>query len=332
MGEFGDQVPPDDLPRSPTGRVPQWVVDEAQGVAPEDTAWRSAAMASGDTWRAERDGWTRSRRRRPTWRKVVIAAACVAAASIVIGVQVSDRGAGAALGLSETTTMAYGYPVGAQEDARPAGLPLGGLLESPQGDFRFLDHQSDGKTPVTWSPCRPIHYVVRARHEPRGALTLLQAQIAVISQITGLRFVYDGPTEENPSENRVGYQPVTYGERWAPVLFAWASATEIPKGTASDAVGVAGPYGVPVPGGDLTYVTGTVLLDVEFVRDSFRAKRPSMVASTMLHELGHLLGLDHVQNSQALMYPELDPAVITFARGELPGLQSLGRGPCRPGL
>lgn len=34
-------VAPDDLPRSPTGRVPQWVVDEAAGRAVEPTGWRS---------------------------------------------------------------------------------------------------------------------------------------------------------------------------------------------------------------------------------------------------------------------------------------------------
>lgn len=32
---------PDDLPRSPTGRVPQWVVDEAAGRRAVETAWRA---------------------------------------------------------------------------------------------------------------------------------------------------------------------------------------------------------------------------------------------------------------------------------------------------
>ena len=46
---------PDDLPRSPTGRVPQWVIDEAAG---RDTA--------PQPWRAEPEG-PRARRRRIGW-------------------------------------------------------------------------------------------------------------------------------------------------------------------------------------------------------------------------------------------------------------------------
>ena len=34
-------MPPDDLPRSPTGRVPQWVVDEAAGGPPPPAEWRT---------------------------------------------------------------------------------------------------------------------------------------------------------------------------------------------------------------------------------------------------------------------------------------------------
>jgi hypothetical protein len=89
---------------------------------------------------------------------------------------------------------------------------------------------------------------------------------------------------------------------------------------------------VRAPDGDLVYVTGELLLDEKFVRDSLAEKQPAMVRSTMLHELGDLVGLDHVPDEKALMFPHAMPGVTTFARGELPGLMSLGRGPCRPGL
>lgn len=38
-------LPPEDLPRSPTGRVPQWVVDEAGGLVREETAWHALPTA-----------------------------------------------------------------------------------------------------------------------------------------------------------------------------------------------------------------------------------------------------------------------------------------------
>ncbi len=41
-------LPPDDVPRSPSGRVPQWVLDEAGGRPPEASPWRSAPPP--DAW------------------------------------------------------------------------------------------------------------------------------------------------------------------------------------------------------------------------------------------------------------------------------------------
>ena len=56
MGEKGD-IAPDDLPRSPSGRVPQWVVDEAAGRPPAPTGWRT----EGD-WHEQRDTWAKPKR------------------------------------------------------------------------------------------------------------------------------------------------------------------------------------------------------------------------------------------------------------------------------
>ncbi len=56
----------DDLPRSPTGRVPQWVVDEAAGRRPESEQWRSptAVTSPAPVGRAPR-------RRRRLWLRLV---------------------------------------------------------------------------------------------------------------------------------------------------------------------------------------------------------------------------------------------------------------------
>ena len=39
-------TPPDDLPRSATGRVPHWVVEQAAGIRGEQTGWRTAPVAA----------------------------------------------------------------------------------------------------------------------------------------------------------------------------------------------------------------------------------------------------------------------------------------------
>ena len=52
----------------------------------------------------------------------------------------------------------------------------------------------------------------------------------------------------------------------------------------------------------------------------------------MLHELGHLVGLDHVTAANQLMYPQTRPGVTDFGAGDLTGLAALGRGTCLPDM
>jgi predicted Zn-dependent protease len=52
----------------------------------------------------------------------------------------------------------------------------------------------------------------------------------------------------------------------------------------------------------------------------------------ILHEIGHLVGLAHVDDGQQLMYPEARREVPDFAAGDLTGLAVLGSGPCVPEL
>ncbi|MCG2801426.1 MAG: SprT-like domain-containing protein [Cellulomonas sp.] len=53
-------LPPDDLPRSPTGRVPQWVLDEAAGRVEPQQAWRSGpSLLAGPPQPRRRSGRVR---------------------------------------------------------------------------------------------------------------------------------------------------------------------------------------------------------------------------------------------------------------------------------
>ena len=54
--------------------------------------------------------------------------------------------------------------------------------------------------------------------------------------------------------------------------------------------------------------------------------------SIVLHELGHLMGLGHVDDEQQLMFPEARREVPDFAAGDLTGLAVLGAGACVPEL
>lgn len=196
---------------------------------------------------------------------------------------------------------------------------------------RFLRHQGDSAKPVTWSPCRPIHYVMRPDNAPSGGAALVRSAIQLVSAATSLSFVDDGATNEAPSEDRQAYQPSRYGQRWAPVLVTWATAQEVPD-FGVDIAGEAGASRVSTPSGDTTYITGAVALDATKLTSLVNTGRAGLATSVVLHELGHLMGLAHVPDASQIMFPRSSDAIAAYGQGDLVGLGELGRGPCQPDI
>lgn len=224
------------------------------------------------------------------------------------------------------STPAAAPPVGAQEGPqrlRPAVVP-----SVPDSSFAF-HATADGNQPVTWSPCSAVHIVIRPDHAPSGGAAALEQALVAVSDATGLAFVDDGSTDEAPSSGRPIYQPDRYGDRWAPVLIAWGTPAEVPKLADGAAVGTAAPISVIGATGVATYVSGFVYLDPR----SFIDDGPSFGYGTILHELGHLAGLTHIQNPNELMWGGTSTleAPTTYQIGDLTGLAKLGQGPCHTG-
>jgi hypothetical protein len=215
-----------------------------------------------------------------------------------------------------------------------ASYPRGRPLPPPPegGAHGFVSFQTDGVTPVAYDPCRLIHYVVRPDGAPAGGEEIVHAAITRLSEATGLQFVHDGPTDEAPSRDREIYQPDRYGNRWAPVLIAWETEEQNPA-LVGDVVGEGGSVAVSLGDGPRIYLSGTVSLDGPRLGELLgRRDGEAAVRSVVLHELGHLVGLAHVDDATQLMYPEARREVTDFAAGDLTGLARLGAGPCVPEL
>ena len=220
-------------------------------------------------------------------------------------------------------------PPGVEEASAPLGRAA--ALTSVSASYRFLHTQGDGIQPVAYDPCRPIHVVVNPRTAIAGADTLLRQALDRVGAATGLRFVVDGTTDEAPSADRAAYLPDRYPGRWAPVLIAWSDPTEDP-GLAGDVAGLGGSGYVQTDAGSV-YVTGGVELDgPQLAALSTRSDGLDEARGIIEHELGHLVGLDHVEDPTQLMNPVGQPGVTTYAAGDLTGLETLGQGRCFPDL
>jgi hypothetical protein len=182
--------------------------------------------------------------------------------------------------------------------------------------------QPDGRGPVTWDGCREIRYVVNPEGAPAGHLTQVAAAVADLERASGLRFRYDGTTDDRGFEGRSG----PFGSA-PPVLIAWATPEEVPA-LAGDVAGVGGAEARSLTADRLVYVTGMVALD----RDGFAVigARPGgaeLQRAVVEHELAHVLGLGHVTDPAQLMYAETTDQ-RHLAAGDLAGLAVLGSGPC----
>lgn len=200
--------------------------------------------------------------------------------------------------------------VGVDDRLRPAVKAEG------DGSYKFLYTQPGSKEPVGFSPCRTIPYVVNPRDAPDNWEDLVDAAIAEVGTRAGLKFDDRGTTDDRAFSERLN------GTSPEPVIIAWADSDEV-EGLADDVAGLGGPTMIEVAG-RRAYVTGSVVLDTETTdRLADEPGGDERQLALLLHELGHLVGLDHVKDRNELMYPRA-AARTTYGPGDLAGLAELG--------
>jgi hypothetical protein len=192
-----------------------------------------------------------------------------------------------------------------------------------EGSFAFAETQPGTDDPVGYSPCRPIEYVVNPDGAPDGWETLVRDPVESTSRASGLEFTYEGTSDARPASYDEGFLAADA----PPVLVAWATPEEVPA-LEGDVVGLGGSASYEVRPGLRQYATGVLTLD----RDQFDVsgwipggREP--LEAVVLHELGHLVGLAHVDDAGELMHPT--NTRTTYGPGDLEGLARLGDTPCR---
>ncbi len=239
------------------------------------------------------------------WRNALL----VAAAGVLFLAALAVAGGSLVLGLQHPDAP----------PASPAGV--GALAED--APYTVWERNTDG-TAVRWDPCTPIEVVWSATDAPPTARADITAALDRVAEASGLTLRLTGRTAERPSGTRLPYQPERYGQRWAPVLIAWADPAAPGLPLRDTDRGVAVPIAVG-PAGDRTYVTGQVLLNAQ--RDDLRPgfdERAEAWGATLVHELLHVLGLGHVDDPEQLMYVHPGRGPVTFGDGDRAGLAAIG--------
>lgn len=200
------------------------------------------------------------------------------------------------------------------DDDRLAAVPD---VPRGEGSFSFLQTQRGSDEPVGYDPCRPIEVLVNPDGAPDNYDELVDTGLERTSAATGLRFERVGLTDNR--DVMTGPFP-----RREPVLIAWATEDEVPD-LAGDVAGIGGSVAVGQPG-NLRYVTGRVVLDSD-VFASFEPEEQPFAQAIMDHELGHLVGLGHVDDPRELMYAD-NVGVTTYGPGDREGLARIGGVAC----
>jgi hypothetical protein len=217
--------------------------------------------------------------------------------------------------------------VGCDQGSTTSGAvesPAAGDTESQRGSYTFVKTQDGGsERPVAWDPCEPIEYYLNDALEPRQAAGLIAEGIAEISAVSGLEFRALGTTDRAPWTDVQELRPTH-----DPVVIGWATPRDFPELHGRTAGGAASRWDRNESVQELHYVTGMMVLDApQFRRLLHRPDGRARARAIVLHELGHLVGLLHVDDPGELMHGE-DVGRLDWGPGDREGLAALGFGTC----
>lgn len=175
------------------------------------------------------------------------------------------------------------------------------------------------RRPSHWGTCR-IGFRVNPKQMPAHGMSDLREAMRRVTQVSGMRFRYLGTTKRMPyaGDGRAGPNRITV---------AW--------GTMRQTKGLL-PPGVAGVGGTSQFLGGRIVTGFLAISTSYARSAPagfgegSPHGMVLMHELGHVVGLDHPPDHRQVMNASSALPAAVWGAGDLTGLRTIGRaGGCR---
>lgn len=169
---------------------------------------------------------------------------------------------------------------------------------------------------ATYDACRDLTYRINPRHAPAGFGDDVATAFAMVYEATGLQFRYAGTT------NRVAFSRNQNSGARATVILAWADERTVPL-LAGRVAGLGGSSLRVIDDQAWLHNGGVTLNRNAPIKPGF-GPGPT-VGELLLHEIGHVLGLAHVDDPTQVMQPgRALSGVDRYQAGDLSGLRQAG--------
>lgn len=209
----------------------------------------------------------------------------------------------------------------------PTAMPPPTQRTKVDGSFKLLERVGSGS--VRWDPCETITYAVNTRGATSPVRADLNEALRRVSRATGIEFRSIGTTNETfiRAYRRMRYAGVI---RKAALILIWVDHDDYrgtvrrlhdPRPSIAFAKTMVGLFE-----NQDQYFGGIVVMDADATPSRGFGSRYAH-GSVLLHELGHIMGLDHVKDADQLMDSgrHAHLGLRDFGRGDLEGLRRLGR-------
>ena len=156
--------------------------------------------------------------------------------------------------------------------------------------------QRASRETVTWRNCKPISVVLGKKNMDPDKNRLVRESLKAMTEATGLSFVISGTTDEIPQTNWSIVGPKAPGAQYPPVYIGWLENEETDILSTRDTLGatVANPI---TTNSHRQLVSGAVVFNNSLYQSiSASSASGETRRNLVLHELGHLVGLDHVES------------------------------------